>query len=124
MSGDRPGPLRHQEVRAVGIRRQLSVYRTRILVVISVALIAAVATYLLTSAQQKVYEAKATLIVGQSLSSVNPDYNQLLASQRLSTTYASVVTTRPVLEAVISKLGLNTTPDDLRPRVVADTSTD
>ena len=67
----------------------------------------------------KTYEGTTTLIVGQSLSAVNPDYNALLASQRLSQTYADVATTgtdpgQGHLEA------LGTTPDELLKRLSAD----
>jgi non-specific protein-tyrosine kinase len=66
-----------------------------------------------SSLQTKQYEANATLIVGQSLTAANPDYNQLLASQRMSKTYATIATTRPVVEAVIAKLHLTQSVDEL-----------
>lgn len=91
--------------------------------VVSVVL-AGAAAYLFSNSQPRVYEAQATLIVGQSLSSVNPDYTGLLASQRLSVTYASVATTRPLLDNVISALGLKESSDDLRKRVRADAPLD
>ena len=62
--------------------------------------------------------------MGQSLTGVNPDYTQLLASQRLSTTYASVATHRPRLEAVIEELGLDITPEELGKRVAAQAPID
>ena len=68
--------------------------------------------------------ARATLIVGQSLAGANPDYNQLLVSQRLSATYATIATIRPNLEAVIEKLDLNTTPEALLSRVDARSAVD
>jgi non-specific protein-tyrosine kinase len=71
-----------------------------------------------------VWESDATLIVGESLSATNPDYNQLLASQGLSKTYASIATTRPILEKVINQLGLNTTADELGKRVRAQAALD
>ena len=64
------------------------------------------AAFGVSSLQQKVYEAKATLIVGQALSAANPDYTQLLVAQNLSATYAHVAKTRPILESVIKELGL------------------
>ena len=77
-----------------------------------------------SAALPKTYEAKATLIVGQSLSAVNPDYTQLLVSQNLSTTYAAVATTRPILDAVITQLGLGLTSDELLRHVQADAPLD
>jgi polysaccharide biosynthesis transport protein len=105
----------------VELRRQLAIIRAWLPLVVAGALLAAGAAFVVSSMQTKVYEAKATLIVGQSLSAVNPDYNQLLASQRLSTTYAIVATTRPILDSVIKELGLTTSAQDLRSRIVADT---
>jgi uncharacterized protein involved in exopolysaccharide biosynthesis len=93
------------------------------LVILCVLLSAGVA-YLISATLPRSYEAKATLIVGQSLSATNPDYNQLLVSQRLSTTYAAVATTRPVLKAVIDKLGLDATSDELAKQVRAVASQD
>jgi non-specific protein-tyrosine kinase len=103
------------------LRRQIVIVRHRLPVLIACVLLAAAAAFGYSSLQQPLYEAKATLIVGQSLSAVNPDINQLLASQRLSTTYASVATTRPILENVVKQLGLDMSADGLRGRVVADT---
>jgi polysaccharide biosynthesis transport protein len=80
---------------------------------VACVVIAGGAAFLFSNALPKVYEANATLIVGQSLSTVSPDYNQLLVSPRLSTTYASVATKRPNLEAVIAKLGLDETTDQV-----------
>ncbi len=101
------------------LRRQIGIVRTWLPLLIASVVLAAGAAYVISSLEQKVYEAKATLIVGQSLSGVNPDYNQLLTSQRLSTTYAVVATTRPILEAVIEDLGLDMSPDDLALSVLA-----
>ncbi len=81
------------------------------------AVVAGAAAFVVSNLQQKVYEAKATLIVGQALSAANPDYSQLLVAQNLSATYAAVAKTRPILESVIKDLGLETTPGELAKRV-------
>jgi len=86
-------------------------------------LLAAGAAYLVSGLLPRVYEARATLIVGQSLSTASPDYNQLLVSQRLSSTYALVATKRPILDSVIKQLGLDLTSDQLAGRVRADDPT-
>ena len=101
------------------VRRTIAITRTWFpLLVVSVVL-AAGAAYLVSGVLPKVYEAKSTLIVGQSLSTVNPDYSQLLVSQRLSATYAAVATTRPILDAVVKQLDLSETSDELAKRVRA-----
>jgi non-specific protein-tyrosine kinase len=106
------------------LRGQIAIIRKWIpLLVVSVVL-AAGAAFLISSELPKVYESKATLNVGQSLSAVNTDYNQLLVSQRLSTTYATVATTRPILDSVIAQLKLGATSGDLSKRVRADAPLD
>jgi capsular exopolysaccharide synthesis family protein len=82
------------------------------------------AAFVMSSLLPMVYEAKATLIVGQSLSAVNPDYSQVLVSQRLSATYAAVATTRPILDNVIEHLRLGVTSDQLSKQVRADAPLD
>ena len=70
------------------------------------------------------YEARSILLVGESLSGPNPDYNQLLVSQRPSTTYAAIAGTRPVLEKVIAAVGLEDSPESLSRRVQVNTTAD
>jgi polysaccharide biosynthesis transport protein len=108
----------------VDLRRQIVIVRAWLPLLVVAVVLAAGAAYVISGALPKVYEAKARLNVGQSLSAVNPDYNQLLVSQRLSTTYAEVATTRPILEAVIKELDLGVTPDELLGRVRADAPLD
>ncbi len=81
------------------------------------------AAYLVSNLQPRVYEAEATLIVGTSLSG-NPGYNELLVSEQLTSTYASVATTRPILAGVIETLRLTETPEELQLRVDADAAED
>ena len=105
------------------LRTVLAIARRWFLLVVASTALAAAAAFAFSALQQKTYSATATLIVGQ-LSGVSADYNNLLVSQRLSTTYAIVATTGPNLEAVISKLGLSTTPGLLASRVSASAALD
>lgn len=106
------------------LRRQIAVVRQWFLLIVAGVAIAAAASYIVSSGLPKTYEAQARLIVGQSLTSANPDYTQLLASQRLSQTYATVATTRPLFERVIEKLGLDLTSDELDRAIRADAPRD
>jgi succinoglycan biosynthesis transport protein ExoP len=108
----------------VDLRRQIAILRAWFPLLVASVVLAAGAAFVVSSLLPKVYEAKTRLNVGQSLSAVNPDYNQLLVSQRLSTTYAAVATTRPILETVIGQLGLGVTSDELLKRVRADAPLD
>jgi polysaccharide biosynthesis transport protein len=105
----------------VDLRRHFAIIRKWLWFFVLSVLLAAGSAFAVSSRMlPRTYEAKATLIVGQSLSAVNPDYTQLLASERLSATYAVVATKRPILDAVIKQLGLVETSDELSKQVRAD----
>src|SRR5450759_3175062 len=102
------------------LRRQITVLRAWLWLVVASVLLAGSAAFLVSGAMPKIYEAQNTVIVGQSLTAANPDYNQLLAAQRLSQTYATVATTRPLAQRVIVRLGLQMTADQLLAEVRAN----
>jgi succinoglycan biosynthesis transport protein ExoP len=108
----------------VDLRRQIVIVRAWFPLLVASVVLAGVAAFVVSSILPKVYEAKTTMIVGQLLSAVNPDYNQLLVSQRLSTTYAAVATKGPTLDAVIQGLGLGVTSDELSQQVHVDAPLD
>jgi non-specific protein-tyrosine kinase len=99
-------------------RRQLSALRGWLLLLVVIGIGSAAIAYGVSAILPKTYAAKATLIVGQSLSNADPDYTQLLASQRLSATYARLATTNAILEKVNADLGLSRTPMELQRSVV------
>jgi non-specific protein-tyrosine kinase len=102
------------------LRRAATVLRRWALLIIVGTVLAGVTAFVVSTTMPKVYESGTTLIVGQSLTALNPDSNQLLVSQRLSQTYAELAVTRPLLERVIATLGLPTSAADLEKRVSAD----
>jgi succinoglycan biosynthesis transport protein ExoP len=108
----------------VDLRRQLAILRSSIRIIIATVVIAAIAAIGVSSVLPRQYEASVTLVVGQSLTSPNPDINQIQASQNLSQTYEAVTTTNKILQSVIDELGLDTTIDALRKQVVADAPRD
>jgi polysaccharide biosynthesis transport protein len=105
------------------LRRQGQVIRSWLWLLIASLLLAGGAAYLVSSSLPKVYEAKVTLLVGQSSSSSTPNYNDLLASQRISQTYADLATTGTILGQVMANAGLSVTVDEFRQRVKADAPT-
>lgn len=106
------------------LRRLSAIGKRWLPLLVTSALLAAATGFFASNLQPKVYEARATLIVGQSQAGLGADYTQLLASQRLSTTYASIATHRPRLAAVISELNLDVSPEELAKRVVAEAPVD
>ena len=102
------------------LRRQGQVIRSWLWLLIASLLLAGGAAYLVSTALPKVYESTVTLLVGQSSSSSTPNYNDLLASQRISQTYADLATTGTILGQVMSDTGMSVTIDDFRKRVTAN----
>lgn len=123
-TGSMPAPAASMSDSSANLRHAIAVIRTRLPLLIASAALAAGAAFVFSEQQPRVYEAQTTLVVGQSLSAVSPDYTQLLASQRLSTTYASVATSRPLLDRVIDQLGLQEQSIDLSKRVNAEAALD
>ena len=86
------------------------------LIVLS-ALVAGVAAYAISSRQTPIYRASTRILVSQSVnsSSATMQYADILAAERLSSTYAQMLTARPMLEKAIRKAGLEgfITPEEL-----------
>ena len=104
--------------------RELALIRARLPLLIAVVVLAGIGAFLFSGVQSKVYEARASLIVGTSINQLNPDPTGILASQQLAATYATIATTRPVLDAVIAKLGLPMNAGELLKNITASTGTD
>ena len=100
------------------LRRQGQVVRTWLWLLIAGVLLAGGSAYLVSVALPKVYEAQATLLVGESSSSSGININDLLASQRISQTYADLATTGTILGQVMANAGrardlMSSSPDAL-----------
>ncbi len=72
--------------------------------------VAAVGTYFISKRMTPVYEATTTLLISQPTNNSNTDYTAILTSERLASTYAQMITQRPVLESVIQRLNLPLEP--------------
>ena len=106
------------------LRRQAQVIRSWLWLLVASLVLAGGAAYLVSSSLPKVYESTVTLLVGQSSTSSTPNYNDLLASQRISQTYADLATTGTILGQVITEQNLGVTVDDFRNRVTANAPAD
>ena len=104
------------------LQRQLAILRGSLPQVAVAVVLAALVAFLASNMLPRVYEARATLLVGQALAPNAPDLDQLLASQRLTQTYAEMVTMRPLMTEVIDDLDLQTTPEQLASRVTSQSS--
>lgn len=90
--------------------RYLHMIRRWLWVVLLATVIAGGTTYWISSQQPVFYEAQARLIVGPGIDSLNPQLNDLRTGGQLLQTYAELATSRPVLQQVIDRLGLNVEP--------------
>ena len=106
------------------LRGFASLLRSFARVLVVAAVLGVALGYTASMAMPKVYEGETRLLVGQLFQSSNPNINSVDVSYRLSTAYATLATTRPVLGAVIAELGLKTTPDELAKRVHTTASTE
>ena len=88
------------------LRRYLALAWRWAWLMILAAVLSAAAAYLVSKRMTPVYQATTTLLISQPTNSQTTDYNSILTSERLASTYAEMITQRPVLEAVIQKLHL------------------
>ena len=106
------------------IRHRLRLFRSWARWIIAATLIAAVAAYGISQVLPKVYESDARLVVGQALSSNNPDPNQFQTAQQLAAAYVGLAFDRPVLDRVMKRVNLQMSPSDFSKMVQVSTVRD
>jgi capsular exopolysaccharide synthesis family protein len=62
--------------------------------------------FFVSRSQTRIYQATATVLVNQAQAATGPTYQDVLANQQLSKTYANLVPSRPVVGEVAKNLGL------------------
>jgi len=92
----------------------LALYLTPILkwwkLILIAGLIAGVSTSISILSQPSVYEARATLMIGQSITSPNPSSAQFYLEQDLARIYANMGSREPIRRATMDALGMNFLP--------------
>ena len=89
--------------------------------IVACTVLAAGSAYGISSRMTPVYSATATLLVQQAPATNVTDYTALLTSERLASTYAEMLTARPVLEETQRRLGLPSLPGSVTVAVVRNT---
>jgi len=74
--------------------------------------IASISSYMAVSQSPRIYMATTTLLVGQSIQSLNPNSVDIYTSQQLAATYVQLVKTETVLRGAVEALGLKMAPED------------
>ncbi|HMS60577.1 MAG TPA: Wzz/FepE/Etk N-terminal domain-containing protein, partial [Tepidiformaceae bacterium] len=101
------------------LRDYLKVARRWALVVVLGCVLSGGAAYLLTTRMDKVYQARAVILVNQRENQAAPSLQDIQGSQSLTKTYAELVTTSNNLERAAQILG-NTNIKTLQKKVSAD----
>lgn len=79
------------------------------------AALAGAAAYFISSRQQPIYQATTTILIDEAPGTQQGnDYQSILSSERRARTYAQLLTTSPLLEAVIDELKLPYSTERLR----------
>lgn len=82
--------------------------------IVLAALLSAVGMYLYSKQITPVYQVSSTLMVNQAPGTQSTDYAAVVLSERLTQTYAEMLTKQPVLEEVVARLGLDLEPRQLK----------
>jgi non-specific protein-tyrosine kinase len=90
----------------VDLIRLIALARRRLPLLVIGTLLAALASYAVSSVLPRTYSATATLLVFQTSTVGTAQLGDLMASERLAHTYANLMTRRPVLDQTIADLQL------------------
>jgi non-specific protein-tyrosine kinase len=82
--------------------------------IVLAAVLAGGAAFFYSRSQTPIYQASTTLMVDQAAATKSTDYNSILTSERLTSTYAEMITTQPILEEVVNRLALPMSAADLK----------
>jgi capsular polysaccharide biosynthesis protein len=108
----------------IELRWIFGVLRRWVWLILGCTALAGLAALFVTAQIAPVYEANVTLLVEPSKSTMSSEYSAIIAAERLALTYTQMLTSRPVMEAIIVELGLGETPDELAKKVSASSIRD
>ncbi|MFO7681923.1 MAG: polysaccharide biosynthesis tyrosine autokinase [Chloroflexota bacterium] len=95
------------------LKSYLEILRRWAWLVIAGCIIAGLSAFYISKTQEPVYRATAQLLVLEGGSSVDAEYNSLLLSERLASSYAERLMSYDVLSGAIKTLNLETDPADV-----------
>ncbi|MBK9944947.1 MAG: polysaccharide biosynthesis tyrosine autokinase [Kouleothrix sp.] len=99
------------------LKNYFSVFQRWGWIVLLCTVLAGITSYWYSSQLPVVYQARSRYLIGPAIDNPNVTSNDLRASIQIGQTYDSLVNSRPLLQNVIDKLKLNTTPDALSAQV-------
>ncbi len=90
---------------SIDIRQYLALFWQWAWLIALATLLAGLTAFLISQRMTPVYSASTTLYINEASSTKATDYNSIITSERISGTYSKMLTTRPVLDEVASRLG-------------------
>jgi len=87
------------------LRQYAAVIRKWLWLMVLATIVAATFSWLAVKDQPPVYETYTTLMIGQTIQQVNPDYAEFYAGEQLAQTYAELIKREPILKATAASLG-------------------
>jgi polysaccharide biosynthesis transport protein len=110
---------------SIDIKEYIYLFWSWAWLIILAGIIAGGAAYFLSSRQTPIYETSTRLLVSNPPDISNVDnYNSMITSYTMPNTYSEMVVDSPVLQGVIDKLKLDTTPEMLKGSISVSLLTD
>jgi non-specific protein-tyrosine kinase len=92
---------------SIDIRQYIALFWQWAWLIALATLLAGLTAFLISQRMTPVYSASTTLYINEAPSTKATDYNSIITSERISGTYSKMLTTRPVLEEVATRLGID-----------------
>ena len=99
---------------SLDLRQYISLFWHWSWLILLIGLIAAVAVFFFNKRMTPYYLSSTTVLVDEAPATQTTDYSSVMMSQQLTSTYAQMMATDPVLTQVVSQLNLNLTVDELK----------
>ncbi len=108
-----PEPAILEEEPSIDLRQYLALFRQWWWLVVLVMALAGGVAYAVSSQMTPIYRASTKLLINQAPSSQATDYTTIVTSERIASTYAQLLTTRPVLEETLARMGVDMSPGQI-----------
>ncbi len=92
---------------SIDIRQYLALFWQWAWLIALVTVLAGFVSFLVSQRMTPVYSASTTLYINEAPSTKATDYNSIITSERISGTYSKMITTRPILQEVANRVGVN-----------------
>jgi non-specific protein-tyrosine kinase len=106
--------LEGQDSFTLDFRQYLSLFWHWAWLFIIVAVVAGLVSYLISSRMRPFYESTTTMLVNEAPATKATDYTSVLMSKQLTSTYAQMMVTDPILNQVIKEVGIGNTINELK----------